>query len=88
MRFNETGSVKRKDRKVGSYKLKQKHIEFIKNTLKKNNIIHMKLLHKLLKDKYPKLKISRQYLSTIIRDNNITRKRATFKHFPIKNKKL
>jgi hypothetical protein len=28
------------------------------------------------------LDISRQYLSDIIRDNNITRKRATFKHFP------
>jgi transposase len=82
IRFNETGSVKRRDRQLGSYKLKQKHIEFIKNTLKNNNTIHMKLLHKILKDKYPKLKISRQYLSTIIRDNNITRKRATFKHFP------
>ena len=42
----------------------------------------MNFLHELLKTKFPKLDISRQYLSDIIRDNNITRKRATFKHFP------
>jgi transposase len=42
----------------------------------------MNFLHELLKIKFPKLDISRQYLSDIIRDNNITRKRATFKHFP------
>jgi len=42
----------------------------------------MNFLHELIKDKFPKLDISRQYLSDIIRDNNITRKRATFKHFP------
>jgi transposase len=39
-------------------------------------------LHQLLKDKFKDLDISRQYLSDIIRDNNITRKRATFTHFP------
>lgn len=81
-RFDNTGSIERKDRKQGSYKIKQKHIDFIKKTLKSNNTIHMKILHKLLKDAFPKLNISRQYLSDIIRDNNITRKRATFKHFP------
>ena len=42
----------------------------------------MKQLHQLIINKYPTLKISRQYLSDIIRDNNITRKRATFTHFP------
>ena len=42
----------------------------------------MNFLLELLKSKFPKLDISRQYLSKIIRDNNITRKRATFKHFP------
>ena len=42
----------------------------------------MNFLQELLKSKFPKLDISRQYLSDIIRDNNITRKRATFKHFP------
>ena len=42
----------------------------------------MIFLQELLKSKFPKLDISRQYLSNIIRYNNITIKRATFKHFP------
>ena len=42
----------------------------------------MKHLQQLIVNKYPTLQISRQYLSDIIRDNNITRKRATFTHFP------
>lgn len=40
-------------------KLKKEHIKFIKDTLKKNNIIHMKQLHQLIINKYPTLKISR-----------------------------
>jgi hypothetical protein len=58
------------------------HIDFIKEQLKTNNTITMIQLHQLLKNKFKDLIISRQYLSDIIRDNNITRKRATFKHFP------
>ena len=81
-RYNQNKNVERKNRKQGSYKVKKEHIKFIKDTLKKNNIIHMKQLHQLIINKYPTLKISRQYLSDIIRDNNITRKRATFTHFP------
>ena len=92
-RYNQNENVERKNRKQGSYKVKKEHIKFIKDTLTKNNIIHMKQLHQLIINKYPTLKISRQYLSDIIRDNNITRKRATFTHFPktykgqIRNKK-
>jgi transposase len=75
-------NVDRKTRKLGSYKLEKQHIQFIKETLRNHNDIQMNFLHELLKVKFPKLDISRQYLSDIIRDNNITRKRATFKHFP------
>lgn len=50
--------------------------------MRKHSDIQMNFLQELLKSKFPKLDISRQYLSDIIRDNNITRKRATFKHFP------
>ena len=81
-RYNQNENVERKNRKQGSYKVKKEHIKFIKDTLKKNNIIHMNHLQQLIINKYPTLKISRQYLSDIIRDNNITRKRATFAHFP------
>lgn len=81
-KYEKTKSLDRKERKLGSYKLLKDHVKFIKDTLKKNNDIHMKILHQLIKKKFPNLDISRQYLSDIIRDNNITRKRATFEHFP------
>ena len=39
-------------------------------------------MHEIIKTKFPNLSISRQYIHDIIRDNNITRKRATHEHFP------
>jgi transposase len=81
-RYDKNKNVDRKTRKLGSYKLEKQHIQFIKETLRKHSDIQMNFLQELLKSKFPKLDISRQYLSDIIRDNNITRKRATFKHFP------
>ena len=81
-RYDKNKNVNRKTRKFGSYKLEKQHIQFIKETLRKHSDIQMNFLQELLKSKFPKLDISRQYLSDIIRDNNITRKRATFKHFP------
>ena len=81
-RYDKNKNVNRKTRKLGSYKLEKQHIQFIKETLRKHSDIQMIFLQELLKSKFPKLDISRQYLSDIIRDNNITRKRATFKHFP------
>jgi len=84
IKYDKIKNLDRKERKKGSYKIKQKHINFIKDELKNNNDIHMQLLHQKLHNKYSDLSISRQYLSKIIRDNNITRKRATFEHFPKK----
>ena len=81
-RYDKNKNVNRKTRKLGSYKLEKQHIQFIKEILRKHSDIQMNFLQELLKSKFPKLDISRQYLSDIIRDNNITRKRATFKHFP------
>jgi transposase len=39
-------------------------------------------LYVKLLDKFPENILNRQYIHEIIRDNNITRKRATFIHFP------
>ena len=75
-------TLERKKREECSYKIKKEHIQFIKETLKNNNDIHIKVLYELLKNKFTDLDISRQYIHDIIRDNNITRKRATFEHFP------
>jgi len=77
-RYEKHKTVDRKPRQPGSYKINKKHIKFIKETLKKNNDIHIKVLYLLLKNKFPDLDISRHYIHDLIRDNNITRKRATF----------
>jgi len=81
-RYEKYDNVDRKIRKEGSYKIKKQHIQFIKDTVKSCNDIHIKVLYELLKNKFPNLDISRQYIHDLIRDNNITRKRATFEHFP------
>ena len=82
-RYEKYKTVDRKPRQQGSYKINKNYIKFIKETLKKNNDIHIKVLYLLLKNKFPDLDISRQYIHDLIRDNNITRKRATFEHFPL-----
>lgn len=81
-KYNKDKNVDRKPRKEGSYKITINHIKFIKDTLKKDNTITISQLHTLVKNKFNKLDISRRYLHDIIRDNNITYKRATFEHFP------
>ena len=81
-RYNKNKNIERKPRKQGSYKLKKQHIQFVRKTLKNHSDIQMNILHEQIKQQFPDLDISRQYLSDIIRDNNITRKRATFQHFP------
>ena len=47
----------------------------------------MKDLHLRFIQKFKDIDISRQYLSKILRDNNITRKRATFERW-IKNQRF
>ena len=81
-KYDKDKNVDRKDRQPGSYKLNKNHVQFIKEILIKNNTITMEELHIQIKNKFKDLDISRQYLSDIIRDNNITLKRATFEHFP------
>lgn len=81
-RYEETNSVKKKSRKQGSYKIKKEHIKFIKEILKTKNDIYIKVLHQMLINKFSNLKVTRQYIHDVIRDNNITRKRTTFEHFP------
>jgi len=57
--YEQNKNVERKLRKLGSYKIKNKHLKFIKDTLKNNNDIHIKVLYELLKNKFSDLDISR-----------------------------
>ena len=86
-RYEKYNTVDRIPRKEGSYKIKKEHIKFIKETIKNNNDIHIKVLFLLLKNKFPDLNISRQYIHDIIRDNNITRKRANIENLKFINLK-
>ena len=81
-RYNTTGSIQRKDRKQGSYKVTNEQINFIREELKKKPDILIKDLHTKLMIKFPNIILNRQYIHELIRDNNITRKRATHYHFP------
>ena len=73
--YEQNKSVDRKSRMLGSYKIKKEHIKFIKETIENNNDIH-------IKNKFKDLDISKQYIHDLMRDNNITRKRVTFEHYP------
>ncbi len=69
-------------KRYGSYKVKNKYIEEIKNILKERPDIYIRKIHKKLKEKFPDYNIHENYLYSIIRDNNITRKRRSHIHFP------
>ena len=81
-KYDKDKNLDRKPREKGSYKISMNHIKFIKDALKNDNTITIKQLHTLIINKFKDFEISRQYLHNVIRDNNITYKRATFEHFP------
>lgn len=82
-KYIDTKNLERKKRIEGSYKVLTEHVKFIREELKNNPDMIIKDLHLKLLDKFPKSPLNRQYIHKIIRDNNITRKRAVFSHFPV-----
>ena len=80
--YNEDNSVDRKNRESISYKIEEKHVKYAITVLKKDQTISMKRLLEIVRKKYPKCEITSQHLGQIIRDNNITRKRTTIRHYP------
>lgn len=81
--LEERQTLARKDREQGSYKVVKPQVDFIKKEIKKDPDIFIKNLHLKLNEEFPDNIINRQYIHEIIRDNNITRKRAVVSHFPI-----
>lgn len=81
--YDETENLKRKEREGGAYKVTTEQVRFIKRELKKTPDMFIKDLHIKLSDKFPNNTLNRQYIHEIIRDNNITRKRAVHSHFPV-----
>lgn len=81
-RYINTGLVSNKNRKEGSYKIKQKHVDYLKKIIKTYPDLYLWQIHKMLSDKFNDYEISWQHLHDVIRDNNITRKKTSHKHFP------
>ena len=75
-------TIKRHNRKSISYKVKNTHVQFIKDTIKKNKTITMNNLLDKIKLKYKNFNITPRHLSRIIKDNNITLKLTRYRHEP------
>ena len=60
----------------------KKHVVYLLKLLKKNPTWSVQLLWNAMNIKFSDFNITRRHLSTVIRDNNITRKRTTIRHFP------
>ena len=62
--------------------IKNKHIDEIRRILKEKPDIYICEIDKKLREKFNDYNINKNYLYTVIRNNNITRKRRTHIHFP------
>jgi transposase len=80
--YNEDNSVTRRNRTSVSYKIEEKHVRYAISILKKDQTISMKRLLEIVRKKYHTCSITSQHLGQVIRDNNITRKRTTIRHYP------
>jgi len=78
----EDKKIERKTKKNVSYKIKEKHVNYAKKILAKNNGLSINILWSKIKTKYDDFDISQGHLARVIRDNNITRKRTTRRHYP------
>ena len=80
--YNNNKQLDRQERQNKSYKTKRKHVDYAINLVKNNPTWSIKLLWSNIKDKYDDFEITQTQLSRVIRDNNITRKRTTTRHYP------
>ena len=81
-KYKSSGSLTRKHRKQGSYKVKKELVQYaIKHIREQPDIFIKDLLDKVHK-KFPDILISRQHLGRILRNENKTRKRLKHIHQP------
>jgi len=76
-------NLSRESRIAVSYKIKQKHVNFVLQLIKKNQQWSINTLWNEMNNKFYDFNISKAHLSDVIRDNNITRKRTRQRHYPI-----
>ena len=78
--------VSKHNKKRKSYKVKEKHVNYIKKLihLKNYRFISLEKLNNKIKKKFKDYEITPQWLGQILKDNHITRKRTRKSHFPKK----
>ena len=80
-RYKSEGHVRYKYRGSMSYKLTQKHFDYIKQFISEHKDVYLKELQLELADKL-NLNISLMHLSRVVHDINYTRKLWTREHYP------
>jgi transposase len=83
-RYKNEKSIKRHNRKPISYKIKLKHINYMKKLVKNNKTITIKELHYLIKNKFSDFNISKRHLDKVLDDNHITLKLKRLRPEPLK----
>jgi transposase len=78
-KYKATGSLTRKNREQGSYKVKKELVQYSIKRIREKPDIFMKDLLEEVKQKYPDIP-SRQHLGRILRNENKTRKRLRHIH--------
>lgn len=81
-KYKATGSLTRKNREQGSYKVKKELVQYAIKRIREKPDIFIKDLLDEVKKKYPDIPISRQHLGRILRNENKTRKRLRHIHQP------
>lgn len=89
-KYKDNGAIIHKQRNYISYKVTLNQMNFIINEINNKPNIIIKDLHSNLCNKFPDNIISKQHIYRLLKDNNITRKKAVLMHFPkvYRNKEL
>ena len=83
-RYLDTGSIIRHNRPAISYKIRQKHVDFILDQIKQNRTVTLNELKIALKEEFQDLSISLAHLHQIVQDNSISLKLRRVRHEPVK----
>ena len=81
-RYKTDKSITRKNRKSVSYKIRNEQVKTALEKLNTNEQLTMTELLVDLKNQYKDLNITPQHLGSVVRENNRTRKRTRYEHFP------
>ena len=81
--YHQNNSLEEKIEKLYHIRL-NKNMLTLKKNLSKNKEYSISIIWSKMKLKYPDFEISKGHLTEVIRDNNITRKRTTRRHYPNK----